>query len=47
MVYSFKIHIKPLSDSQAGKHSGTHKPLDDSGIGTTVTEYVKNGSKQI
>lgn len=47
MVYSFKIHIKPLSDSQAGKRSGTHKPLDDSGMGTTETEYVKNGSKQI
>lgn len=47
MVYSLKIHIKPVSDSQADKHSGTHKLLDDSGMGTTKKEYVKNGSKQI
>lgn len=25
MVYSFRIHIKPLSDSQADKNTGTHK----------------------
>lgn len=46
-LYSFKIHIKPLSDSLTDKQTETHKLLDNSGMGTTETEYVKNGRKPV
>lgn len=40
MVYSFKIHIKPLL-VKAHKQTGMHKLLVDGGMETTQTEYVK------
>lgn len=47
MVYSSRIYIKPLSDSQVDKQTRMHKLAGNSGMGTTETKYEKNGRKQI